>query len=436
MNARPGVNVVGYVTGNTGIGVVVREIIGALLARGHPVSAFDVDVGLGRSRLDLRYESVCVPALEALPHRITLWIAGAHALEGPVAAICTKPALQRMFNALYVWWELPHVSPVHAFAAEAFDALVTGSEFVQHAFRNSTGRVPVLLAETPVSIPEGVAGDRSRFGLTEGRFTVLTGFEPASDPVRKNPWGSIEAFRRAFSGSDKAQLVVKLNNANSEGRPSAAVADLERLAADDARIRLVKDRLEHSDLLSLYASCDVTLSLHRAEGLGLMPLEAMRLGKPTVATGWSGNMTYMNHSNSVPVRYKLVPTDQQSVTYSPDAAGIASFWAEPDVAHAAQGLRYLADNSSAYRGMADAARRDSAAYHERALAMRFIDEIAALDVQHGLGPARNWTGVDHRLRELQKERQWQSLGLSEQMKARIGWRVQNLGAKLGFGRVR
>jgi hypothetical protein len=44
------------------------------------------------------------------------------------------------------------------------------------------------------------------------------------------------------------------------------------------------------DHAALIAACDIVLSPHRAQGLGFVPAEAMRLGKSVIATGWSGNI--------------------------------------------------------------------------------------------------------------------------------------------------
>ena len=48
------------------------------------------------------------------------------------------------------------------------------------------------------------------------------------------------------------------------------------------------------DVLALMEACDVYVSLHRSEGLGLAMAEAMLMGKPVVATGYSGNTEFMN----------------------------------------------------------------------------------------------------------------------------------------------
>ena len=87
-------------------------------------------------------------------------------------------------------------------------------------------------------------------------------------------------------------------------------------------------------------SADIVLSLHRSEGFGLVPAEAMLLGRPVVATGWSGNMTFMDDSCAALVGYRLVPArDPRGVYAVPGAT-----WAEPDIAHAAEWLRRLGDD--------------------------------------------------------------------------------------------
>ena len=53
------------------------------------------------------------------------------------------------------------------------------------------------------------------------------------------------------------------------------------------------------------AACDCYVSLHRAEGFGLTLAEAMAIGKPVIATGYSGNVDFMNDANSYLVDYEI-----------------------------------------------------------------------------------------------------------------------------------
>ena len=51
-------------------------------------------------------------------------------------------------------------------------------------------------------------------------------------------------------------------------------------------------------MAALFARADCYVSLHRAEGFGLTLAEAMALGKPVIATGFSGNTDFMTPANS------------------------------------------------------------------------------------------------------------------------------------------
>jgi len=104
--------------------------------------------------------------------------------------------------------------------------------------------------------------------------------------------------------------------------------------------------------------------MHRSEGIGLTISDAMALGKPVIATGWSGNMDFMNTSNSYPVRYDLIKIKED---IGPYAAG--EMWAEPSTDHAAKLIRHVFGNRQEARERGQAARRDiEANYSEECLA--------------------------------------------------------------------
>ena len=85
---------------------------------------------------------------------------------------------------------------------------------------------------------------------------------------------------------------------------------------------------------SFLAACDCYVSLHRSEGFGLTMSEAMALGKPVVATGYSGNLEFMNAGNSHLVPYRLVTVPPGWWAHAPGAE-----WAEPDVEAAGRLMR-------------------------------------------------------------------------------------------------
>jgi glycosyltransferase involved in cell wall biosynthesis len=102
--------------------------------------------------------------------------------------------------------------------------------------------------------------------------------------------------------------------------------------------------------------------LHRSEGFGLTMAEAMLLGKPVIATGYSGNLDFMTADTSLLVDYERVP-----ITLEPSAPGGSgpdlptyprgSFWAEPSVDQTAELMRWVYEHPDQARALGHRARR-------------------------------------------------------------------------------
>jgi glycosyltransferase involved in cell wall biosynthesis len=178
--------------------------------------------------------------------------------------------------------------------------------------------------------------DRSAFGLPVDTVVVLASFNLASSFARKNPLGVIAAFRDAFGDRPDRLLVLKVGNPDHFPKDFARITE----AAQGTNIRLETRTLPTADCHALTAAADIVMSLHRSEGFGLVPAEAMLLGKPVIATGWSGNMDFMDDTSAALVDYELVPTcDPRGVYYD-------TVWAEPNTASAVKHLKRLADDAT------------------------------------------------------------------------------------------
>jgi glycosyltransferase involved in cell wall biosynthesis len=101
--------------------------------------------------------------------------------------------------------------------------------------------------------------------------------------------------------------------------------------AKDSRIILVDRTLDRPEVLGLIKACDVYVSPHRAEGFGRTLAEAMLLGKPVVATNYSGNQYFMNPEHTFPVNYDLVPAKKGEYHFIED--GDQAVWANVSIAH-------------------------------------------------------------------------------------------------------
>src|SRR5262249_28598669 len=131
------------------------------------------------------------------------------------------------------------------------------------------------------------------------------------------------------------------------------------------------------ELRDLMAACDAYVSLHRSEGTGMTISEAMALGKPVIATGWSGNMDFMNVTNSFLVRYELV---ELSENVGPYQAG--ETWAEPSIEHAAELMRlvFKKPEEASLRGQA-AKQQVETNYSEKQVANLIWERLEAIAIR-------------------------------------------------------
>lgn len=222
-------------------------------------------------------------------------------------------------------------------------------------------RVPVPIQTYAVPQPIG----RQHFGLPHDRFIVLFSFAAPSSFARKNPFGVIEAFKRAFvdlTAHASAPLLVIRAHRLAEF-PHAA----RELRHAVARVNgiLIEQGLSRQHMNDLLGAADVYLSLHRAEGFGMGMAESMYLGKPVIATGYSANLDFMNAANSYLVRHdmcKITEADHVLQTGFEPHYAVGYEWAQPDLDHAASLLRHVYEHMDEARQKGLQAAQDIRAY--------------------------------------------------------------------------
>ena len=154
--------------------------------------------------------------------------------------------------------------------------------------------------------------------------------------------------RRRDVGVDDPAVRLLMKTQNGHLHPEH-LARLRRLAP--ANVAIEDAVWPYARVKSLIAGADVLISLHRAEGFGLTPAEAMAMGTPVIATAWSGNLDFMDADSAL-----LVPSHPVAVK---DSQGIyaGQTWAEPDIAAAAEALRRLRATPELGRRLAENGRR-------------------------------------------------------------------------------
>lgn len=375
-----GFNVISYVSGNLGIGVTARNIVRVLLERDCPITILDLDPGQGRKGFDTSFEEYYVKSVEEMPYDINLIVLPPSAIGDllPIVLACKPNCL----NVGFCMWELPILPKAWISPMQALDVLVAQTQFIRYAFEFNLSGVTTISAVHPIYIPEQIKADRARYGLPEEAVVFFTGFEPHSDPQRKNPFATIRAFLEELGEDERAHLVIKFNNAMQDGIAHPIVQELTELCGAHPRVHIMTDTLSYHEVLELYASCDIYVSLHRAEGLGLGPMEAMALGRAVISTAWSGNMSYMDHTNTCLVGYDLIPVDGSIAHYSKEVLGQETVWADAHVAEASAWMRRLVDEPEFRKNIGEKARQAMCAHHEKARQGDFIEELRSIWEHH------------------------------------------------------
>jgi glycosyltransferase involved in cell wall biosynthesis len=91
----------------------------------------------------------------------------------------------------------------------------------------------------------------------------------------------------------------------------------------------------------LIDSCNSFVSLHRSEGFGRGPAEAMLLGKPVIVTNYSGNTDFTRPDNSCLVDYCLIPVRAGQYVFEE-----GQVWADVDIEHAAWHMKRLSEETT------------------------------------------------------------------------------------------
>jgi glycosyltransferase involved in cell wall biosynthesis len=332
---RAGVVVAGELTRASGLGEAARLMELAIAGLG--VATWQVDTGGA-----FPGDGPGLPPPGDIPDGAPLLL-HVNAPVLPWALLRLPRRLVRRRRVIGYWaWELPVVPESWRVGLGFVHEIWAPSRFAADAFRAwvpPQSGIAVRIVPHPVAVvpPEPARLGRADFGLPNAAVIVLVSFSLASSNVRKNPLGAVQAFRAAFGDRTDRILLLKIG---SPGHFPEEFAALRAAVAGCPNIRLETRTLPRADSHALTACADIVLSLHRSEGFGLVPAEAMLLGRPVVATGWSGNMDFMDADSAALVGYRLVPArDPRGVFEAPGAV-----WAEPDIAEAAERLRALADD--------------------------------------------------------------------------------------------
>jgi len=311
---------------------------------------------------------------------------------GNLFRLCDRKLLDGVYT-IGIWvWEVMAFRPEWIEAFGAVDEIWTPSSFVTEAVEAAApSGVPVRTIPHVVEAQSPVPGfDRSDFGIPDDAFAFLCVFDVSSAFERKNPIAVLDAFTEAFKNDPAAFLVMKFHSGNGD----AVKIETMRRKYAASNILFLDLLMPPEQVAALKQLTDCLISAHRAEGFGLNIAEAMAIGKPVIATGYSGNLLFCDETNSLLVPSRLCEVEEGTRHYP---AG--SVWAEPDHDELVSAMRRLvADRTFAHA----------------------LGEMAAGSIRHELGRERIAGLIELALDEVKDRKKQASLNWSQ--RSRLAWR--------------
>ena len=326
-----GFNVVGYFSAELGVGEAGRRLADVVRCIGMPIQEVGVRTPLSREQHPNTRDIATTTKYE---HSILAVNADQTARVITSCGLNQHPRQRRIG---FWFWELSTFPETYKTAFAHVSEVWCASEFTRDAVA-AVSPIPVHHIHLPIPIPTSPTPySKKQAGLPEG-FVFLFTFDFNSVIKRKNPVDVLTSYTNAFGPYDGARLVIKSINGHNQ---KAELAKLQHLVVSRPDVIIQDGYLSAGLVQAQIELSDCFISLHHSEGYGLNIAAAMAAGRPTIATGYSGNMTFTSAKYPYLVPYDLVPVGDNAHPYDPKA-----IWAQPDLPTASHHMRSVFDDYS------------------------------------------------------------------------------------------
>lgn len=370
-DVKPGdLAIVGYPFLPIGMGEHARSTFRAFRAAGKTAGLLDVADQMGEVDADLDRDFS--PFLAPCAAEVNLFCVNGDEAARVIETVGRK-AFDGAYNIVYPAWELARYPECWAKVLERFDEVWAPSAFIRDAIAGAVSK-PVVHMPLAVDLKLSAFLGRRHFGIPEDAFVVLFFFDFSSFADRKNPGAVLEAFERVAARRPHANIHCVIKSRGGSDADEAQLALEARLAALAPRAQAIYGDLSDNEIKNLVRVCDVFVSLHRSEGFGRGMAEAMAMGRPAIATAYSGNLDFMTPQTSLLVNYDLVPVAEGAYPH-----GDGQVWAEASAEHAAQLIEQLLDDPTEARAMGARAKAHIRQnFSVRAIGQRYVDRLAVI----------------------------------------------------------
>lgn len=330
---QAGINIAGYFDASTGMGQSARSMLSTIKASELEYTVRTLpNLFIDENKNYLSKEMVKYFGHASTVNRINLLVSNADSIEDSFNFYPVADMYDRR-NIGYWVWETEELPKKFTKSAEKLDEIWTPSEYSANAIRKNVD-IPVHVLSHIIDFNEidsilSQDIDRDKFNLPVDALLFGYFFDQKSNLERKNPESVIKAFKKAFKNDWNVYLLLKVNT------PKSGELEYEMLKAtyQDLNIIWLEETLSRDETLQLMHCLDVYISLHRSEGFGLTIAEAMALGKPVVASNYSGNVDFMNSDCAYMIDTPTIMTKQ---AYGPYPRG--TIWGDPDTEMASKAM--------------------------------------------------------------------------------------------------
>lgn len=344
-NLKNGINFVGHIKGQYGLGQGARLLVSALQKSKIEFNAIDVNMGNTSKHNDTEFDSILS---KDFPYNINLFHVQPYtSFEIALEQINNTKNLDGRYNIGYWVYETEDIPKKWESTYNYVNEIWTPSTYVTEAFKK-VSPVPVYTIPYGIKVEKNKKLNRDYFDIPKNKFLYLIMYDPRSLAERKNPNAAIEAYLNAFKNNNDVCLVIVLNNADEH-----ELSKLKDKLKEVKHYKLINKTLPKDELYSLISLCDVYVSLHRSEGFGLIMAEAMALGTVCIATNYSGNTEFMNKDNSCLVDYKMIEVD----TSTQSVYEKGNKWADANVEQASKYMLKLYKNKDYYNKLKENAKK-------------------------------------------------------------------------------
>lgn len=269
-------------------------------------------------------------------------------------------------------WELADFPETMRVMFQYINEVWVATSFMQESV-SRVSPVPVVKICPPIQV-QTTPAQRRDFNLPDNRFIFTFSFSPHSSIARKNPFGLIRAFQKAFGKSQSGPLLVIKQH---YGDSLPLFKEHLRQEIETVNGCLINQDFSRQEMYNFLNLSDCYVSLHRSEGLGLGIVESMALGKPVIATAYSGNHDFMQPDNSYGVSYILREITPEDHHYQPNYETIyepGQIWAEPDLDHAAELMTHVYENPEESRRVGEKAKNFMSTSYNMAVQGELIEK--------------------------------------------------------------